>query len=125
TGNRDPAELAKITTIAYGKVLAASLTAELAAKGIDIGKLQPKDIGSLISEESSAQLRNKVLADPALIGTTIPFTALATGRIDGYFKGRVTMASAALDKNTSPEKLALADKMKASGILAMRFNPGF
>ena len=125
TGTRDPAELAKVTTIAYGKVLAASLTAELAAKSIDIGALQPKDIGSLISEESSAQLRKKVLADPALIGTVIPFTALATGRIDGYFKGRVTMASAALDKNTSPEKLVLADKMKDAGILAMRFNPGF
>jgi phosphate transport system permease protein len=125
TGTRDPAELSKVTTIAYGKILATSLTAELAAKGIDIGTMQPKDIGSLISEESSAQLRNKVLADPALIGTTIPFTALATGRIDGYFKGRVTMETAALDKNTSPEKLVLADKMKTAGILAMRFNPGF
>jgi len=125
SGNRTPEELAKVTTIAYGKVLATSLTAELAARGIDIGALQPKDIGSLISEESSAQLRNKVLADPALIGTVIPFTVLATGRIDGYFKGRVTMASAALDKNTSPEKLVLADKMKDAGILAMRFNTGF
>ena len=124
-GNRDPADLAKVSTIGYGKILAASLTAELTAKGIDFGVMDPKDIGSLISEESSAQLRNKVLADPALIGQTIPFTALATGRIDGYFKGRVTMESAALDKNTSPEKLALANDMKVAGILAMRFNTGF
>lgn len=124
-GNRAPQDLAKVTTIPYGKILAASLTAELAMKGIDIGDLNAKDIGSLISEESSAQLRNKVLADPALIGQTIPFTALATGRIDGFFKGRVTMESAALDKNTSPEKLELALKMKEAGILAMRFNPGF
>ena len=124
-GNRDPADLAKVSTIGYGKILANSLTAELTAKGIDFGVMDPKDIGSLISEESSAQLRNKVLADPALIGQTIPFTALATGRIDGYFKGRVTMESAALDKNTSPEKLALANDMKVAGILAMRFNTGF
>ena len=50
---------------------------------------------------------------------------LAGGRIDGYFKGRVTMESAALDKNTSPEQLALADNLKAAGILEMRLNPGF
>ncbi len=124
-GKLAPEDLSKVTTITYGKVLATSLSAELAAQGIGAGDLKLKDIGSLISEESSAQLRNKVLADPTLIGQTIQFTALATGRIDGYFKGRVTMESAALDKNTSPEKLALANKMKAAGILAMRFNSGF
>jgi phosphate transport system permease protein len=124
-GKLDPNDLAKVTTIGYGKLIAQSLANELDAKGIALGKLTPKDIASLISEESSAQLRNRVLADPALIGQTIPFTALVTGRVDGYFKGRVTMASAALDKNTSPEKLALANKMKEAGILAMKFNPGF
>ncbi len=122
---RDPQALAKVTTITYGKLLSRALSAELAARGIDAGTLTDKDIGSLISEESAAQLRDKVLGDPGLIGSTITFQALATGRIDGYYKGRVTMETAAKDKNTSPEKLALADKMKDAGILAMRFNPGF
>ena len=34
-GDRDPAKLQKVTTIAYGKMLASSLEAEIAAKGID------------------------------------------------------------------------------------------
>lgn len=124
-GNRNPAEMAKVTTIGYGKLLGQALAAEIAAKGIDAGALKPKDIESLLSGESGATLRNMVLADPSLLGQTISFDALANGRLDGYYKGRVTMETAALDKNTSPEKLALADRMKAAGILTIRFNPGF
>ena len=124
-GHALPAEMAKVTTIGYGKVLAESLAAEITARGIDTTGMSAKDIAALISEESAATLRNQVLGNPALLGTTIAFTALANGRIDGFFKGRVTMASAALDKNTSPEKLVLAGKLKAVGILKISFNPGF
>ena len=125
TGTRDPVAMAKITTIGYGKVLSTALAAELAAKGVDLGALKLTEITDMISEESPATLRDRVLADPTLIGQTIAFTALASGRIDGYFKGRVTMASAALDKNTSPEQLLLADRMRAAGILTIGFNTGF
>ena len=124
-GNRDPAKLAKVTTLGYGKVLAASLAAEITAKGVDLGEMKTKEIAEMISEESAATLRDLVLADPSLIGQTIPFTALASGRIDGYYKGRVTMESAALDKNTSPEQLILADRLLDAGILTMQFNTGF
>lgn len=123
-GDRDPAKLQKVTTIAYGKMLASSLEAEIAAKGIDAG-MKSKDLAKMISEESAATLRNMVLADLSLIGQTVPFTALASGRIDGYYKGRVTMETAARDKNTSPEALVLADKLKDAGILTQSFNWGF
>ena len=125
TGNRDPAEMAKVTTLGYGKVLATALQAELAAKGVDLGALKVSEIADMISEESSATMRDRVLADTALIGQTLAFTALASGRIDGYFKGRVTMESAALDKNTSPAQLVLADKMREAGMLTIGLNPGF
>jgi phosphate transport system permease protein len=125
TGSKDPAVIAKVTTLTYAKLLTQSLDAEVTAKGIDVGALNPKELGKLISEEAPATLRNQVLADPSLIGQTIPVTILAGGRIDGYFKGRVSMESAALDKNTSPEQLALAEKLKAAGILQIKLNSGF
>lgn len=125
SGNRDPAELAKVTTVGYGKLLAKALAAELAARGIDDKGMKAKDLAKLISEESPATLRDMVLADPGLIGQTIAFSALANGRIDGYYKGRVSMDSAALDKNISPEQLALADEMKSAGMLTISFNTGF
>lgn len=123
-GTKDPAKLEKVTTLAYGKLLAKSLAAEVEAKGIET-KLKSKDFAKMISEESAATLRDKVLADPSLIGQTIPFTVLASGRIDGYYKGRVTMETAARDKNTSPEALELADKLKEAGVLTQGFNPAF
>ena len=125
SGHGDPAEMAKITTIGYGKVLAKSLEAEIVARAIDTGGMTAKELAAMISEESAATLRDQVLANPALLGQTIPFTALANGRIDGYFKGRVTMETAKLDKNTSPEKLALANKLRDAGILTVALNTGF
>lgn len=124
-GNRNPEEMAKVSTIGYGKVLATALQTEVQARGIDAGDLNDKDFNAMISEESAATLRNMVLADPKLLDTSIQFSALANGRIDGYFKGRVTMETAARDKNTSPERLALADKLRDAGVVNMRFNTGF
>lgn len=125
SGTRDPAVMAKVTTVGYGKLLSKALEAEITARGIDAGEIKPKDMAKVLSEESSATLRDMVLADPALIGQTISFRALANGRIDGYFKGRVSAESAAKDKNTSPEQLALADRLKEAGLLATGFNAGF
>ena len=125
SGDGDPAQMAKVTTIGYGKLLAKSLSDLVAARGIDAGTLTAKDVAGLISEESAATLRKQVLANPRLLGQTITFSALANGRVDGFFKGRVTMETAARDKNTSPEKLALAIKLRDLGVMAMRFNAGF
>jgi phosphate transport system permease protein len=66
-----------------------------------------------------------VLANPDQIGETVSFDLLASGRIDGYFKGRVTMESAALDRNISPEQLVLADRLREAGVLDLRFNWAF
>ena len=124
-GRRDPAELAKVTTVGYGKLLAAALQKTIEDRGIALGEAKAKDIAAMLSQESSATLRNRVLANPALIGTTIEFTALASGRIDGYFKGRVTHETAALDKNVSQAQLYLADHLQAAGILTQKFNWDF
>jgi len=124
-GNRDPAAIAKVTTIAYGKLLQDALTAELTEKALLPAGMKAKDVGGLISKEAPAQLRNLVLANPDLIGTTVSFDALANGRIDGFFKGRVTMASAKLDSNISPEQLQVAQAMRDAGLIALKFNPGF
>ena len=121
----DPAELQKVTTIAYGRLLNQALVADLAARDISTEGLSKKDIDGLLSKEAPAQLRQMVLADPALIGQRISFDAFATGRVDGYLKGRVTMESARLDSNTSPEQLALADRMIEAGMLKKLINWSF
>ena len=124
-GNRDPAEMAKVTTFGYAKVIDQALEDALADKGISTDALSKKDLKGLLSKEAPAKLRDMVLANPALIGQTVRFKTFATGRIDGYFKGRVTMETAALDNNTSPEQLDLANKMRSAGMITLGFNMAF
>jgi phosphate transport system permease protein len=78
----------------------------LVARDITVEGLTDKDVSSMVSRDAPGRLRAMVLADPALIGQTIDFRAYATGRIDGYLKGRVTMETAAIDSNVSIEQLA-------------------
>ena len=124
SGTRDPAAMRKVTTIPYGKVIEAALRDAIAQAGIEL-PLTDAEIAAMVSKEAPAQLRNKVLADPALVGGTVEVSLLANGRIDGYLKGRVTMDSAQLDRNVTPQQLLLADEMVARGMMSRDFNPGF
>ena len=124
-GDRDPAKMAKVTTFGYAPLLGRALAQMIEAQGISTEGVSKKDIEALISKEAPATLRNMVLANPALVGQTISLQVLAHGRVDGYFKGRVTMESAALDRNISPAQLELADALRAAGIIDLRFNWGF
>ncbi|SDZ45560.1 phosphate ABC transporter membrane protein 2, PhoT family [Jannaschia faecimaris] len=121
SGVRDPEVMAKVTTFGYAPLLRDGLQATIAGAGIET-EVSAKDAADLISDESVAQLRNLVLANPDLIGQTIPVEVLASGRIDGFYKGRVTMESAELDSNISPAQLQLADALKEAGLLSTSFN---
>ena len=121
----DPAELARVTTIGYGRLLDQEVIQELRGKGVDTADMSAKDISAMLSKEAAADLRRMVLANPELVGQSVTFDAYANGRIDGYFKGRVTMESAQLDSNVTPEQLQMADRMRDAGILRLAFNPRF
>ena len=125
SGTRDRTEMSKVTTIGYGRVLGASLVQYMADRNIVVDGISDKEISEMISKDAPARLRNMVLADPSLVGKTITFEAFATGRIDGYRKGRVDRDIAARDSNVSVAQLDLADKMAEAGILKTSFNWGF
>src|SRR5690606_37119127 len=72
-GNRDPAEMSKVLTLSYGKVLDKAVETAVADSGIAIEGLTSTDTSNLISKEASAQLRNHVLADPEQVGQTVDF----------------------------------------------------
>ena len=122
---RDPAQMAKVTTVGYGKLIAKGFAAELAAKGIVVDGLTDKDITAFLSKEAAAILRDRVLASPTLIGTSVDISAFASGRIDGYLKGRVSRETVANDANVTPAQMDLADILRDKGILTKSFNWGF
>ena len=124
SGVRDIEVMKKVTTIGYTKLLNEGFENVVIASGIPTG-LSRKDIGGMLSKEAAATIRDHILANPDLVGTEATLDLLMNGRIDGYFKGRVTLESAALDSNTSPEELALAQALKDAGIIHTKFNWAF
>jgi phosphate transport system permease protein len=117
--------MSKVTTLGYNKVLAAAFAKEMTTRGIAIDGQSDKDVADMISKDAAGDLRAAVLANPQMVGTTIDATVLATGRIDGYLKGRVTMETAERDANVTPEQLQLADLLRDAGILKSSFNWDF
>ncbi len=124
-GNRDPDDLKKVTTIGYSKLLVNSLTQMIGDRGIVVEDLADSDIKDMISDDAAAQIRDRVLANPELIGQTVNLKVLANGRIDGYLKGRVSMESAERDSNVSVKQLLLTDELMARGLIGKSFNWGF
>ena len=119
------AEASVVKTSKYSAIIKDNFQTALSAQGL-ADRVSVDDAMGLISKEAAAQLRNFATArmdrDEDIVRE---FTFLANGRIDGFYKGRVTMESAQLDSNISPEQLELADELRAGGLIEKRFNWGF
>ncbi|MDC1482158.1 phosphate ABC transporter permease PstA [Ascidiaceihabitans sp.] len=123
-GNRDLDDIKKISTFGYTPLLSNALEAKIIELGIETD-LKAKKMVGILSKSAAAQVRDYVLNNPNKIGETIGFEFLASSRVDGYLKGRVSRDSIGNDKNISPAQLDLVDALKAEGCLAKRFNMSF
>ncbi|WP_375690685.1 phosphate ABC transporter permease PstA [Pseudooceanicola sp. LIPI14-2-Ac024] len=122
TGNRDRDEMAKVSTFGYKPVIVEGLIKTIEDAGIEIPFEDKDDVEAMVSSASLAQVRDTVLANPDLVGQTVTFRFLASSRVDGYEKGRVTRESLARDKNLDAEHLDIADEMRDAGLLERTFN---
>lgn len=123
-GNRDLADIKKVSTFGY-KPLLVNAFEKMVETGAVTSDLTPKKMSDILSKGAEAQMRDAVLADPTLIGQTVTFDFLASGRVDGYLKGRVSRASIGNDKNINAEQLDLVDQLLAAGVLEKKFNLAF
>ena len=124
TGNRNLDEIAKVSTFGYAPLIQGAFEAKVAALGIET-PLKKKDMAGLLSKGAPAQLRDYVLADPDRIGQTVTFEFLASSRVDGYMKDRVSRESIVNDKSISSEQLDFVDQLIAGSTLDKRFNLAF
>ena len=123
-GNRDIEDIKKVSTFGYTPLLKNAFEEKLAAAGIET-ELKSKDLVGILSKSAAAQLRNFVINDPSRIGDRVEFEFLASSRVDGYLKGRVSRDSIANDKNISAEQLDIVDVLMANGSLEKSFNLSF
>ena len=123
-GTRNPDNLKKVTTFGYAPLIKAAFEQVVVARGIETD-LTSKDMAAIVSKSAAAQMRDRVLNDPRLIGTTTEFKFLANSWIDGYLKGRVTRETIANNKNISIAQLDFADRLIELGIIEKSFNIQF
>ena len=123
-GDRDPDKIAKVSTFGYKPLIEAALTDLVAREGIET-ELDGKALTKILSDSAAAKIRDRVLADPSLIGQTVSFDLLASSRVDGYLKGRVSRESLARDKNLDAAHLDLVDTLREAGVVEKRFNLAF
>ena len=123
-GERNIDDIKKVSTFGY-KPLLVDAFEQLVVNGSLQSDLKPKEMASILSKGAEAQMRDAVLADPTLIGQTVTFDFLASGRVDGYLKDRVTRESIVNDKKISAEQLDLVDQMRDAGVLGKKFNIAF
>lgn len=124
-GNREVADIKKVSTFGYNPLIDAALLKALEAAGVSSPFDKPKQLRQLISAGAAAQIRFAVIDDPNLIGQVVEFQLLTSSRVDGYLKSRVSRESLARDKNLSPTHLDLVDALVAAGLMEKRFNIGF
>ena len=114
-----------MSTFGYTPLLQNAILAEVTDRGIETPLTKAKDMKALMSASAAAQVRDMVIDNPALIGLTVEFRILASSRVDGYLKGRVSRESVARDKSIDAEHLDLTDALREAGVIAKKFNLSF
>ena len=123
-GNRNIDDIKKVSTFGYTPLLATAMQNALKENGIETD-LKKKALSGMISKSAAAQMREYVLDDPSVIGTTVEFRFLTNGWIDGYLKGRYTRESVENSKFASAAQFDLTDKLVEIGVIEKKFNLDF
>jgi|TARA_B000000557_G_scaffold121124_1_gene98383 phosphate transport system permease protein len=123
-GNRDLANIKKVTTFGYTPLIKKSFEVLISKENLETD-LSSKNASKILSKSAASELRNFVLKDLNVIGQTVSFEFLTNSWIDGYLKGRVTRDTIKNSKNVSPKQLDLVDQLVELGIIKKKFNLGF
>ena len=124
-GNRDLDEIKKVSTFGYAPLIQQGLFDLIEVHGIETELKKKKDMKNLLSASAPAEVRDYVIANPEMIGETVTFRLLASSRVDGYLKGRVTRDDVKRDKNINAKQLDLTDAFVGAGVVFKGFNLSF
>ncbi len=126
----DPAVIDPSGTNKHEDIWSANYTklankALYSALGVDTGnRRERRKAGQLLSRNADVQLRDMVVADPKLIGTTQTVWVLAHGNVDALIKGAISRATPEKRRQLDDRQVAWVDKLIGSGALVKEFNTG-
>jgi phosphate transport system permease protein len=118
-GTRDPEVLSVAN---YPALLRAALLEKFPEAS---GRRERRELAGLLSGGAAFALRDAVLADPGIIGTTRSFWLLADDDADLYVKGRLPGGDDGEGGRLSAAQRGWLDALKADGRVELRFNRAF
>lgn len=83
-----------------------------------------REVGQMLSDSVRAQLRDLVVANPSIIGTTQSVRLLAAGDLDSAFKGQIDLDVTESNRKISDQQVGWMKQMAEAGTLAKHFNTG-
>nr|WP_254691797.1 phosphate ABC transporter permease PstA [Shinella daejeonensis] len=120
--NERAANPQKLMTANYPIIARDALARQLGVTEGDRATL--REISGMISDSVRAQLRDIVVADPSVIGTTRDVTFLAHGNLDSAFKGQIDLSVDEKNRKVSDRQVGWMNQLAESGVLAKHFNTG-
>ena len=117
-GTRDPAAFRAAN---YTKLVRQALRAQFPDVA---GRRDKRALGRLLSTGAGDKVRDLVLADPSLIGTTRPIWVLMSDDVDQVVKGHMDRRAAAKGRRFSDAQLAWLEALEKRGLVALNFNTG-
>ncbi len=89
------------------------------------GRSETRQLYALASVGAEHQLRNMVIADPSLIGTTQKVWLLASDDLDMFWKGYIDRDVPEDQRRVPDSQIALIDQLEARGAITSEFNWDF
>jgi len=88
------------------------------------GRTQQRDLANLISNGVQYDLRDRVVADPSLIGSTLTLDVLVSDPYDQLAKGAIDRATPAENRRLGDAEIAWFDRLDAEGRISKPLNLG-
>jgi phosphate transport system permease protein len=88
-------------------------------------RAQLRVLYGLLSDSAATALRERVLANPALVGQRESVWLMARAPIDMLAKGQVERGLPAADRSVGDDEIGWFDRLKADGRVERRFNVNF
>ncbi|MEQ1952799.1 phosphate ABC transporter permease PstA [Mesorhizobium sp. CN2-181] len=111
-----------LITANYPNLARDALAAKLGISPDD--KPQMAALKGFLSEGVRTQLRDMVVADPSIIGTTRDVWVLTSANVDSAYKGQIDLTVAETNRKVSDRQVAFITKLRDEGALTGKFNTG-
>lgn len=111
-----------LMTANYPVLARNALAKALGVASTDRTKL--REVGQMLSDSARTQLRDMVVANPSIIGTTQNVTLLASGDLDSAFKGQINLSVPQENRKVSDQQVGWMKQLAEAGSLAKHFNTG-